>query len=105
MSEIPAPPDGYDDDPDLGSYIDDLHDRIESLEEELDEVRAERESLQTALSEIEAHVTSHTEDLQDVRRVLERTINTVEQTELPDGPSKESADALDKATGYDGRPD
>jgi predicted RNase H-like nuclease (RuvC/YqgF family) len=107
MTETPPVPDEFDSEGELKAYIDQLHDRIEFLEEEAQESEKEKLELKQELNELEDQVsrsgpgsfTSILEPLESMRQRIEE----LEQGKIDDldgGPSEEAMENFYDAAGY-----
>ena len=104
MTEIPELPDDLDSDEDLQQYIEQLKDHIEFLEDELEESEKEKLELKQELNQIQNTSNGvNPKILKDVADILTRLNKSTTDIESKDRPSKESANRLNDATGYDGR--
>jgi septation ring formation regulator EzrA len=89
MSEIPEiadPPDQFNSEKEANQYIEQLHEFVDSWEEELEKSESEKLELEEELNEIKDHVLASTEELEDIHTGLEEVIQRMESVELHGGP-------------------
>lgn len=90
MTEVPNIPDEFDSEEELKTYIDQLHDQIEFLEEELEESEKEKLELKQDLNELEekASTGSHpSSDLEEMTDMAKQIADRLDSIELHGGPS------------------
>lgn len=107
MTDTPPVPDEFDSEEELKAYIDQLHDQIEFLKEELSESEKEKLELKQELNDIENQAThsgsGSFNSLLEPLESMQQRIEEIEQGKIDDldgGPSEEAKENFFDAAGY-----